>query len=134
MEKQFTDLRNFIENNFKVVLDYIKSKNAEDKGDGVEVTDKVPVGVVQSEEPSQHLPSELNCQSVFNDLNDQEKVVRVSVPSSTPEVSIHQLNLHSPAGQSTFSPLVQQFSNPEPHIIYYFCVINNIINCYIQIN
>ena len=42
------------------------------QGDGVEVTDKVPVGVVQSEEPSQHLPSELNCQSVFNDLNDQE--------------------------------------------------------------
>ncbi|KAH0690084.1 hypothetical protein KY289_017442 [Solanum tuberosum] len=31
MEKQFTDLRNFIENNFKVVLDSIKSKNAEDK-------------------------------------------------------------------------------------------------------
>ncbi|KAH0773582.1 hypothetical protein KY290_010719 [Solanum tuberosum] len=114
MEKQFTDLRNFIENNFKVVLDSIKSKNAEDKGDGVEVTDKVPVGVIQSEEPSQHLPSELNCQSVFNDLNDQEKVVRVSVPSSTPEVSIHQSKLHSPAGQSAFSPLVQQFSNPEP--------------------
>ncbi|KAH0678706.1 hypothetical protein KY284_019791 [Solanum tuberosum] len=114
MEKQFTDLRNFIENNFKVVLDSIKSKNAEDKGDGVEVTDKVPVGVVQSEEPSQHLPSELNCQSVFNDLNDQEKVVRVSVPSSTPDVSIHQSKLHSPAGQSAFSPLVQQFSNPEP--------------------
>ncbi|WMV19852.1 hypothetical protein MTR67_013237 [Solanum verrucosum] len=88
MEKQFTDLRNFIENNFKVVLDSIKSKNAEDKGDSVEVTDKVSVGVVQSEEPSQHLPSELNCQSVFNDLNDQEKVVRVSVPSSTPDVSI----------------------------------------------
>ncbi|KAH0688921.1 hypothetical protein KY289_016279 [Solanum tuberosum] len=85
MEKQFTDLRNLIENNFKVVLDSIKSKNAEDKGDGVEVTDKVPVGVVQSEEPSQHLPSELNCQSIFNDLNDQEKVVRVTVPSSTPE-------------------------------------------------
>ncbi|KAH0692729.1 hypothetical protein KY285_019826 [Solanum tuberosum] len=83
-------------------------------GDGVEVTDKVPVGVIQSEEPSQHLPSELNCQSVFNDLNDQEKVVLVSVPSSTPEVSIHQSNLHSPAGQSAFSPLVQQFSNPEP--------------------
>ncbi|XP_049394895.1 uncharacterized protein LOC125859240 [Solanum stenotomum] len=114
MEKQFTDLRNFIENNFKVVLDSIKSKNAEDKGDGVEVTDKVPVDVVQSEEPSQHLPSELNCQSVFNDLNDQEKVVRVSVPSSTPDVSIHQSKLHSPAGQSAFSPLVQQFSNPEP--------------------
>ncbi|WMV20621.1 hypothetical protein MTR67_014006 [Solanum verrucosum] len=72
MEKQFTDLRNFIENNFKVVLDSIKSKDAEDKGDGVEVTDKVPVSVVQFEEPSQHLPSELNCQSVFNDLNDQE--------------------------------------------------------------
>ncbi|XP_049344033.1 uncharacterized protein LOC125808366 [Solanum verrucosum] len=114
MEKQFTDLRNFIENNFKVVLDSIKSKNAEDKGDGVDVTDKVPVGVVQSEEPSQHLPSELNCQSVFNDLNDQEKVVRVSVPSSTPDVSIHQSKLHSLAGQSAFSPLVQQFSNPEP--------------------
>ncbi|WMV27517.1 hypothetical protein MTR67_020902 [Solanum verrucosum] len=73
MEKQFTDLRNFIENNFKVVLDSIKSKNAEDK-----------------------------------------KVVRVSVPSSTPDVSIHQSKLHSPAGQSAFSPLVQQFSNPEP--------------------
>ncbi|WMV60027.1 hypothetical protein MTR67_053412 [Solanum verrucosum] len=114
MEKHFTYLRNFIENNFKVVLDSIKSKNAEDKGDGVEVTDKVPVGVVQSEEPSQHLPSELNCQSVFNDLNDQEKVVRISVPSSTPEISIHQSNLHSPAGQSTFNPLFQQFSNPEP--------------------
>jgi len=42
------------------------------QGDGVKVTDKVSVGVVQSEEPSQHLPSELNCQSVFNDLNDQE--------------------------------------------------------------
>ncbi|KAG5598405.1 hypothetical protein H5410_029775 [Solanum commersonii] len=63
--------------------------------------------------PSQHLPSELKCQSVFNDLNDQE-VVRVSVPSSTLEVSIHQSNLHSPAGQSVFSPLVQQFSNLEP--------------------
>ncbi|KAH0754050.1 hypothetical protein KY290_024320 [Solanum tuberosum] len=110
----FTDLRNFIETNFKVVLDSIKSKNAEDKGDGVEVTDTVPVDVVQSEEPSQHLPFELNCQSIFNDLNDQEKVVRVSVPSSTPEVSIHQSKLHSPAGQSAFSPLVQQFSNPEP--------------------
>ncbi|WMV58101.1 hypothetical protein MTR67_051486, partial [Solanum verrucosum] len=115
MEKQFTDLRNFIENNFKVVLDSIKSRMRKIRfGDGVEVTDKVPVGVVQSEEPSQHLPSELICQSVFNDLNDQEKVVRVSVPSSTPEVSIHQSKLHSPAGQSTFSPLVQQFSNPEP--------------------
>ncbi|WMV47444.1 hypothetical protein MTR67_040829 [Solanum verrucosum] len=52
MEKQFTDLRNFIENNFKDVLDSIKSKNAEDKGDGVEVTDKVSVDVVQSKEPS----------------------------------------------------------------------------------
>ncbi|KAG5603459.1 hypothetical protein H5410_034829 [Solanum commersonii] len=76
----FIDLRNFIENNFKVVLDSIKSKNAEDKGDGVEVTDKVPVGVVQSEEPSQHLPSELNCQSVFNDLNDQEGHNNSGVP------------------------------------------------------
>ncbi|KAG5598431.1 hypothetical protein H5410_029801, partial [Solanum commersonii] len=55
-------------------------------GDGVEVRDKVPIGVI----------------------------VRVSIPSSTPEVSIHQSNLHSPAGQSAFSPLVQQFSNPEP--------------------
>ncbi|KAG5607274.1 hypothetical protein H5410_028766 [Solanum commersonii] len=80
MEKQFTDLRNFIENSFKVVLDSIKSKNAKDKGDSVEVTE--------------------GCSS--------------TVPSSTPEVSIHQSNLHSPAGQSTFSPLVQQFSNPEP--------------------
>ncbi|KAG5597012.1 hypothetical protein H5410_038244 [Solanum commersonii] len=80
LSKQFNDLRNFIENNFKVVLDSIKSKNAEDKGDGVEVT---------------------------------EDKVRNS-PSSTPEVSIHQSNLHSPTGQSALSPLVQQFSNPEP--------------------
>jgi len=62
-----------------------------------------------------------------------QKVVRVSVPSSTPEVSIHQSKLHSPAGQSAFSPLVQQFSNLEPQVIYFFGVINNIINCYIQI-
>ncbi|KAG5626467.1 hypothetical protein H5410_011685 [Solanum commersonii] len=75
--------------------------------------DKVRSKVVQSEEPSQHLPLELN-PICFNDLNDQEKVVRVSVPSSTPDVSIHQSKLHSPAGQSIFSPLVQQFSNPEP--------------------
>ncbi|KAH0732204.1 hypothetical protein KY289_003392 [Solanum tuberosum] len=55
--------------------------------------------------------------SISRDEFDQfklSKVVRVSVPLSTPEVSIHQSNLHSPAGQSTFSPLVQQFNNPEP--------------------
>ncbi|KAH0652366.1 hypothetical protein KY289_030044 [Solanum tuberosum] len=62
-------------------------------GDGVEVTHKVPtVSVDQSEEPSRHSPSELNCQSVYNDLNDQE----------------------SPAGHLGFSPLGQQFNTPEP--------------------
>ncbi|KAG5624362.1 hypothetical protein H5410_009580 [Solanum commersonii] len=45
---QFKLFRNFIGNNFKVVLNFIKTKYAEDKGDGVEVTNKVSVGVVQS--------------------------------------------------------------------------------------
>ncbi|KAH0703052.1 hypothetical protein KY290_018379 [Solanum tuberosum] len=88
-------------------------------GDGVEVIHKVPTdNVDQSEEPSRHLPSELNCQSVYNDLNDQEKVVRVTLPSFIPEVSIHQSHLQSPAGHSGFSPLGQQFNTPEPHVIY----------------
>ncbi|WMV36750.1 hypothetical protein MTR67_030135 [Solanum verrucosum] len=65
------------------------------QGDGVEVTCKVPtVSVDQSEEPSRHLPFELNCQSVYNDLNDQE----------------------SPAGHSGFSPLCQQFNTPKPQV------------------
>ncbi|KAH0654994.1 hypothetical protein KY285_029876 [Solanum tuberosum] len=64
-------------------------------GDGVEVTHKVPtVSVDQSEEPSRHSPFELNCQSVYNDLNDQE----------------------SPGGHSGFSPLGQQFNTPEPQV------------------
>jgi len=43
------------------------------QGDGVKVTHKVPTdNVDQFEEPSRHSPSELNCQSVYNDLNDQE--------------------------------------------------------------
>ncbi|KAH0671574.1 hypothetical protein KY289_026067 [Solanum tuberosum] len=55
--------------------------------------------------------------SISRDEFDQfklSKVVRVSAPSSTPEVSIHQSNLHSPAGQSAFRPLVHQFNNLEP--------------------
>ncbi|XP_069152934.1 uncharacterized protein [Solanum lycopersicum] len=115
MEKQFTDLRNFIEINFKVVLDSIKTKNAEDKGDDVEVTRKVStVGVDQSEEPSLNLPSKLNYQSVLNDLNDQENFVRVNVTSSSPEVTFQQSSSRSPAVQSDFSPLLQQFNTPEP--------------------
>ncbi|KAG5624361.1 hypothetical protein H5410_009579 [Solanum commersonii] len=34
-----------------------------------------------------------------------QKVVRLTVPSSTPEVRIHQSNLHSLVGQSSFSLL-----------------------------
>ncbi|WMV20637.1 hypothetical protein MTR67_014022 [Solanum verrucosum] len=51
------------------------------QGDGVEVTHKVPTdNIDQSEEPSRHSPSELNYQSVYNDLNDQEKEDRQDVP------------------------------------------------------
>ncbi|KAG5609920.1 hypothetical protein H5410_021201 [Solanum commersonii] len=50
-------------------------------GDGVEVTHKVPtISVDQSEEPSRHSPSELSCQSIYNDLNDQEVHNNFEVP------------------------------------------------------
>ncbi|KAH0655602.1 hypothetical protein KY285_030484 [Solanum tuberosum] len=52
------------------------------------------LSVDQFEELSRHSPSKLNCQSVYNDLNDQE----------------------SPAGHSGFSPLGQQFNTPEPQV------------------
>ncbi|KAK4734632.1 hypothetical protein R3W88_008893 [Solanum pinnatisectum] len=49
--------------------------------DGVEVTHKVPtVSVNQTKEPSRHSPSELNWQSIYNDLNDQEVHNNSEVP------------------------------------------------------
>ncbi|KAH0684370.1 hypothetical protein KY285_021839 [Solanum tuberosum] len=104
-------------------LDFSISRDEFDQfkisGDGVKVTQKVPTdNVDQFEEPSRHSPSELNCQSIYNDLNDQEKVVRVTVPSFNPEVSIHHSHLQSPTGHSGFSPLGQQFNTPEPQVIY----------------
>uniref|UniRef100_M1DFZ7 Ulp1 protease family, C-terminal catalytic domain containing protein n=1 Tax=Solanum tuberosum TaxID=4113 RepID=M1DFZ7_SOLTU len=85
-------------------------------GDGVEVTHKVPtVSVDQSEEPSRHSPSELNCQSVYNDLNDQEDLLNV-IYDQTEKMEKEEFTETNKPGSSDANKLVVEevFMCPAP--------------------